>query len=211
LWETAEKVDFVGRDPIDAKSRGSYGPSGGFREVAEGNLLPGNGPQDFAWDFFSGLVEFGHSGPLRDAVSRAHRESDDRQHRRLPRLALASGVPMHGSRVTERRGSCCSQGASVQRRLAETLGITRKEKVRRFARQAALQHLSHGERDGRATPLNQCNGRRRCGEATFERPQTDKECASIADGANLSSRESGSICRDHGVSARNAEFPIASD
>jgi hypothetical protein len=50
--ETAEKVDFAGRDPVDAEMRRPYGRSPGLRAAAETNLLPRNGPPDPAPDFF---------------------------------------------------------------------------------------------------------------------------------------------------------------
>jgi hypothetical protein len=59
--ETAEKVDFVGRDPIDAETRRPYGRSAGLGAAAETNLLPRNGPPDSVPDFFSGLVEKRHN------------------------------------------------------------------------------------------------------------------------------------------------------
>src|SRR4051812_46850554 len=39
LWETAEKVDFVGPDPIDAKSRRRCGRSAGLRALVEAKSL----------------------------------------------------------------------------------------------------------------------------------------------------------------------------
>ncbi len=62
--ETAEKVDFVGRDPIDAETRRPYGRSPGLRAAAETNLLPRNGPPDSVPDFFSGLVEKRYYGAV---------------------------------------------------------------------------------------------------------------------------------------------------
>jgi hypothetical protein len=53
--ETAEKVDSTGRDSVGANSRRPYGPSDGFDDVVEGNLLRRTGPPDQASDFFSGL------------------------------------------------------------------------------------------------------------------------------------------------------------
>src|SRR4051812_18073430 len=57
--ETAEKVDFIGRDPIDAETRRPYGRSAGLGAAAETNLLPRNGPPDSVPDLFSGLRRSG--------------------------------------------------------------------------------------------------------------------------------------------------------
>ena len=59
---TVEKVDFAGRDPVDAETRRPYGRSPGLRAAAETNLLPRNGPPDSAPDFFSGVVDKQHVG-----------------------------------------------------------------------------------------------------------------------------------------------------
>jgi hypothetical protein len=84
-----------------------------------------------------------------------------------------------------------SSGTSVRRRLAETLGITRQERSVDLGVKPRLQHPSH---EGAATvaPLL-CT---RAAVVALRRgqpasgPQTDKEGASIADGADLASRES---------------------
>jgi len=55
LGETVEKVDLVGRDSSDAKSRRPYGRSAAFEAVAETNVLAGNAPLDPGSDFFSSL------------------------------------------------------------------------------------------------------------------------------------------------------------
>jgi hypothetical protein len=52
IHETAEKVDFAGRDPVDAETRRPYGRSAGLGAAAETNLLPRNGPPDPGPDFF---------------------------------------------------------------------------------------------------------------------------------------------------------------
>jgi hypothetical protein len=40
MWETAEKLDYVGRDPVDAEMRRPCGRSPGLRAAVEANLLP---------------------------------------------------------------------------------------------------------------------------------------------------------------------------
>jgi hypothetical protein len=56
----AAKLDFAGREPVDAETRRPYGRSPGLRVATETNLLPRKGARDPVPGFFSGLVELRH-------------------------------------------------------------------------------------------------------------------------------------------------------